>query len=265
MNDGSARTIEARALVKRFGRRTVLDGLDLGVDAGEIVAVLGRNGVGKTTLLRCLAGLYVPVAGTIRWGERDRFAEDLWWRRRTFWVDSEGTLPERFDGRSWLDCVAEIYGVSREGRDRRRDDLLRLLSLDGVADDRVWSWSKGQKKKLALAGAFLVAPELLLLDEPFAGEIDPPGIAAVQRVLRGLADAGSAMVLASQLGEQVTAVADRVALMARGRIVDQGPPAELLDRLGVRTLAEAVAATGSASTPDPDELVAELVAGRSPR
>lgn len=258
--------IEATGLLKRFGDQTVLDGLDLRVEPGTLYAVLGRDGVGKTTLLRCLAGLYRPVGGNIRWREngqaRDRFDDDFWWRRRTFWVDADANLPRALTGRQWLDAVAAIYELPAAGREGRLQDLLALLALDEVIDHAVFSLSRGQKKKLALTAAFLVAPDLLLLDEPFAGEIDPPGLEAVQTILRGLASAGAMIVVASQLSELIAPLADRVGLLAGGRIVHDGTPSELIERLGVTSLAAAVAATGEGPVVNAERVVAGLVAGR---
>jgi ABC-type multidrug transport system ATPase subunit len=200
--------IKVEAITKRFDGQVVLDRLSLDVALGEVFAILGVNGAGKTTLLKCLVGLYVPVEGTITIDGLDRRADHLAIRRFTAWLADQPLVYTRFTGRQWLELVADIYDIPVEKRDAQVAELLALFDLDAMADRTVAHYSNGQYKKLALAATLVTNARLYLMDEPFTGEVDPPGLAAFKEVVRGLGRRGDRTVVFST---QVVDIAEKVA------------------------------------------------------
>ncbi len=175
--------IDVRDISKKFGRNVVLDGLSLEIGRGELFVLLGANGAGKTTLLKCLAGLYLPYAGTITIDGHDRRHDHLAIRRFTAWLADRPQVHWMFSGRGWLEMVADLYGVDEATRDRQVAELLDVFDLTEMADRRIVGYSNGQTKKLALCATLVTNARLYFMDEPFTGEIDPPGLAAFKEIL----------------------------------------------------------------------------------
>jgi len=213
--------IAVSGLVKRFGRVTALDGLDLRVTRGEVHGFLGPNGAGKTTTLRVLLGLLRPDAGVARvlGGDPRRDAVDL--HRRLAYVPGEVSLWPNLTGGE----VIDLLGTLRGGIDRvRRAELVARFGLDPTRRGR--QYSKGNRQKVALIAALSSDVELLLLDEPTAG-LDPLVDAEFRRVLAEERDRGRTVLLSSHLLPEVEAVCDRVSLIRAGRTVETGTLAEL--------------------------------------
>jgi heme exporter protein A len=207
--------IVAEGLRRDFGGTPVLAGLDLTVDAGELVVLLGANGAGKTTLLRVLATLLRPSGGTLRLFGEDASRRPPAARRRIGHVGHDSACYPDLTGRENLQFYAELYGVpDPEGR---IVELLRWAGLEGAARRPVRVYSRGMVQRLALARVLLHGPELLLLDEPFSG-LDPAATARLQTLLAELRRSGHAIVLSTHDVERVAAVATRVAILHRGRI-----------------------------------------------
>lgn len=232
--------VEARALTTSYGRRQargIVD-VDLTVDAGQVMGLVGANGAGKTTLMRTMLDFIRPTSGTLQLLGMDSRSEALEVRRRTTYLPGELVLPSRLTGRG----VVERYLSARpDVDDRRVNELARDLGLD--LERAVGDLSKGNRQKLGLLLAFAPAADLLVLDEPTSG-LDP----LLQRQFADLvADAarrGAAVLLSSHVMAEVEQVADSVALMREGRIVTVEPLAALLTR-GVRL--------GQARPADPDD------------
>ena len=220
--------LAVRGLRKRYDEVDAVDGLDLTVGSGELYGFLGPNGAGKTTTIRMALGLIMPTAGEVEvLGERVRRGSPPPLERVGALVE-EPAFWRFLSGRSNLEYMARAGGSGADTRARlgRVDDVLARVGLTDAADKRVKAYSQGMRQRLGIALALLGEPELLLLDEPTNG-LDPSGMREVRELLRGLADAGTTVFVSSHLLAEVEAVCDRVGVMARGRLVAEGPPGTL--------------------------------------
>jgi len=206
--------IVAEGLRREFGGIPVLAGIDLTVDAGELVVLLGANGAGKTTLLRVLATLLRPGGGTLQLFGEDASRRPPAARRRVGHVGHESACYPDLTGRENLRFYAELHGVPDP--ESRITELLRWAGLEEAARRAVRVYSRGMAQRLALARALLHGPELLLLDEPFSG-LDPSASTRLQSLLIELRRSGHAIVLSTHDVERVAAIATRVAILHRGR------------------------------------------------
>jgi ABC-2 type transport system ATP-binding protein len=213
--------IEAAGLTKRFGDLVAVDELSFTAPAGRVTAILGPNGAGKTTTFRVLLGLARPTAGRALVDGRP-YAE-LERPRQTVGavLDSSGFHPAR-TGRDHLRVIATAGGIPRA----RVDELLAFVGLARAADRRVGGYSTGMRQRLAVAGALLGDPRVVVLDEPTSG-LDPEGVAWMRRLLRELAAEGRCVLLASHLLAEVVQTADRVLIIARGRALREADVASL--------------------------------------
>ncbi len=218
--------ILATGLTKTFRRRVALDGVDLRVDAGEVVGLLGPNGAGKTTTVKILLGLARADGGEARLFGRP--VGDPAARRLVGYLPEHFRYPEWLTGTQVLHAHGRLAGVDRGELPDRADDALRRVGLVGRGDDRVGGYSKGMQQRLGLAAAILAAPRLVILDEPTSA-LDPIGRREVRDLIRALRDEGTAVLLNSHLLGEVEQVCDRVVILDRGRVVR----AATLDELAV--------------------------------
>ncbi|MCB9565024.1 MAG: ABC transporter ATP-binding protein [Kofleriaceae bacterium] len=219
--------IELTGLHKRFGDVRALDGLDLTVRRGTVCAILGHNGAGKTTTLRTLLGLVRPDAGTVRVLGDDPLRDGRRVRARVGVVLDRDGLYERLSAEANLDYHARLHGLTGRRRRAAVEAGLRRFGLWQRRRERIAGWSTGQRKQLALARALLHEPELLLLDEPFAG-LDPVAATEVRALLAGLArDGDRTVVLTTHDLAHVERACDHVVVAERGRVLAQGSLGEL--------------------------------------
>jgi ABC-2 type transport system ATP-binding protein len=221
--------LSTRGLRKSYGSRLALDGLDLSVPSGVVYGFLGPNGAGKTTTMRLLTGLLHPDAGSIELLGRPFRRGD---RKRLFEV---GALVESPSFYPYLSGRANLHALAATGAPvpkGRIEELLELVGLRERARDKVSGYSLGMKQRLGIAGALLSDPRLLLLDEPANG-LDPAGIVAMRETLRRLASTGKTVFVSSHLLAEVQVLADVVGIIARGRLVREGPLEALLTDQGV--------------------------------
>jgi ABC-type multidrug transport system ATPase subunit len=206
-----------------YGVKPVLRDISLHVRRGELLALMGPNGMGKSTLLGVMAGLLAPYRGYVEVdGKRRRrtVEEESAIRKQVAYLPAEAWVPGAFTGREWLLAVGRLYGIEALRLMDHVDRLLALFNLGEQGDSPVSSYSSGQKKKIALAGALVSEAPLLLLDEPFAGGLDPSGIMALKRVLQRLTrEQGVTVVMATPVPELVAELADRIAVIREGRLV----------------------------------------------
>lgn len=215
---------EYRRLRRLHPTRTLaVDGLDLEVPEGGVFGFLGPNGSGKTTTIRCLLGLVRPTAGSCRLLGADT-QRDL--ERVIGSVGSIVEAPALFPGFTARRNLEILAGVGGLGRDRIQPTLERV-GLAGRADDRVKTYSLGMKQRLGIAAALLKDPEVLILDEPANG-LDPAGIKEVRELIRSLGREGRTVFVSSHILSEVQHMCDRVAILARGRLVAAGPVDEVL-------------------------------------
>jgi ABC-2 type transport system ATP-binding protein len=231
MNDiSSPLALEIRGLAKTFERPAV-DGLDLTVLAGEFYTLLGPNGAGKTTTLRMVTGLQAPDSGSISVFGVDALADPIGAKRIMAWVSDEPMLYDQFTPMEYLDFVAGLWGVDPSVAEARAHELVSCLGLAPHADERCGPFSKGMRQKLALAGALVHEPRLIILDEPFTG-LDAASSRVVKDVLREKVRAGCSVIMTTHILEVAERMADRIGVMASGRLIAEGRLDELRLRAG---------------------------------
>jgi len=220
--------LATRDLRKSYGTRTALAGLDLSVPNGVVYGFLGPNGAGKTTTMRLLTGLIHPDAGEIEvlgqaFGRADR--------HRLFDVGALIESPAFYPFLSGRQNLRELAASGAPVASGRIEELLELTGLRDRASDKVAGYSLGMKQRLGIAAALLSDPRLLLLDEPSNG-LDPAGIVAMRETLRRLAELGKTVFVSSHLLGEVQQMVDVVGIISAGRLVREGPIAELLNAEG---------------------------------
>ena len=208
-----------------------MESLDLHIEAGTLYGFLGPNGAGKTTTIRMLLGLILPSGGEVEILGRPMFAGGDGRSaalRRVGAIVEEPAFWGYLSGRKNLECFARAAGPADDRRARlaRIDEVLRTVDLTEAASKRVKKYSQGMRQRLGIALALLGAPELLVLDEPTNG-LDPGGMRDVRLLLRRLAGEGTTVFVSSHLLGEVEAMCDRVGVLARGRMVVEGPPSNL--------------------------------------
>jgi ABC-2 type transport system ATP-binding protein len=222
--------LEIRALAKRFEQPAV-DGLDLRVPAGEFYTLLGPNGAGKTTTLRMVTGLIKPDRGSITVFGIDAMADPLAAKHVMAWVSDEPMVYDKLSPLEYLHFVAGLWAVESDLAEARARDLLGWLGLEAHAHDRCERLSRGMRQKVALAGALVHEPRLIILDEPFTG-LDAGSARLVKSVLRERVDAGCSVIMTTHILEVAERMADRIGVMVAGRLLAEGTLEELRRRAG---------------------------------
>ena len=226
---GAGPAVRAEGVRKAFGQTVALDGLDLLVETGEIVAVLGPNGAGKTTLLTILEGLLQRDGGAVEVLGVDPAAAGADWRERIGIVLQETALEPLLTVRESLELYAGYY------RDPMQpDEVVELVGLGDSADVRAGRLSGGQRRRLDVGIAMSGRPELLFLDEPTTG-FDPAARRSAWAMIAGLRERATTVLLTTHYMEEAAELADRVVIVDDGRVVAQGSPARLGAERGLKT------------------------------
>lgn len=225
--------IEVEDLRKVYGDKAAVDGLTLKVERGSFFGFLGPNGAGKTTTIRMLMGLAPPTSGSIRMLGRTVPGEALDIKRRVGLVPDDTLLFDQLTGAEFIEFVGRMYGLPREDTRSRAAELLQLFELDTAGRKLIGDYSKGMRKRVAMAAALIHRPELFLLDEPFEG-VDAMGARLMKDILLEQVRRGATIFLTSHVLEVVERLCDRVAIIHQGRLVVDGPMHEL--RTGSETL-----------------------------
>ena len=225
MSPPAAPALEIRDLTKSFDRPAV-DGLDLAVEAGSFYALLGPNGAGKTTTLRMVAGLIRPDAGSIRICGLDALADPVEARRLVAWVSDEPMIYDKLTPLEYLEFVAGLWSMDPAEADRGARELIVRLGLEREADRRCEGLSKGMRQKVALAGALIHQPRLIILDEPLTG-LDAAAARIVKDVLLERVRTGVTVIMTTHILEVAERMAERIGVIARGRLIAEGTLDEL--------------------------------------
>ena len=233
--------IEVQSLGKSFGLREAVTDLTFRAEDGQVTGLLGPNGAGKTTSLRILAGLLRPDRGRALVDGADVAREPLLARRALGILPETAGLYGRLTAREHLEYAARLHGFAGPALRAAVGGAIAALGLGDLAERRVAGFSQGERRKVALARALVHDPGNVLLDEPTNG-LDVMTIRVVRRQVRRLADAGRCVVLSTHVMQEVAALCDRIVIVARGRAVAMGTPAEILAAGGAPGLEDAFVA-----------------------
>ena len=225
-----AAALEIRALCKRFDRPAV-DHLDLKIRKGEFYGLLGPNGAGKTTTLRMVAGLLRPDAGSVAIFGIDALADPVEAKRITAWVSDEPMIYDKLTPYEYLEFVAGLWRIDPAIALVRARELIGWLGLEPHAHERCEGFSRGMRQKVALAGALVHDPKLIILDEPLTG-LDAGTARQVKDVLRARARDGGTVIMTTHILEVAERMADRIGVIARGRLIAEGTLDDLRRQTG---------------------------------
>jgi ABC-2 type transport system ATP-binding protein len=228
--DPSASALEIRGLTKRFDRLAV-DALDLTVRGGEFYALLGPNGAGKTTTLRLVAGLLRPDAGSISVCGIDALADPVAAKQIMAWVSDEPMIYDKLTPLEYLEFAAGLWGCDPPRAERAARDLVVSLGLEPHQHERCEGFSKGMRQKVALAGALVHDPRLIILDEPLTG-LDAVSARHVKGLLQERVRSGCTVIVTTHILEVAERMADRIGVISSGRLVAEGTLAELRQQNG---------------------------------
>jgi ABC transporter DrrB family efflux protein len=260
----SVPAVRVEGVVKRFGSTVALDGADLEVPGGMVFALLGPNGAGKTTLVRILATLLAPDAGEVQVLGHDVEREAAAVRELIGLTGQFAAVDELLTGRENLEMFGRLFKMSREEARRRARDLLERFDLAQAADRPARTYSGGMRRRLDIASSLLTRPRILFLDEPTTG-LDPRSRNEIWAIVRELQREGTTLLLTTQYLEEADQLADRIAVIDRGKVIAEGTGNELKDRVGGQILevelskvkerdrAQAVLAGVGCGDPQPDE------------
>jgi lipopolysaccharide export system ATP-binding protein len=233
--------LTARGLVKVYGDRTVVNGMDVSCSCGEVVGLLGPNGAGKTTTFYMVVGLVKPDGGRVTFSGEDVTDLPVFLRARKGlgYLAQEASVFRKLSVWDNVMAILETLPLSRKARDARAEELLAPFDLLKVARQPAYTLSGGERRKLEIARALVRNPAILMLDEPFAG-VDPLSVSEIQEIVRSLAKDGLGIIITDHNVRETLSVVDRAYMVYNGRLLKEGTTAELVadDEVRQRYLGE---------------------------
>ncbi|WP_413381345.1 ATP-binding cassette domain-containing protein [Alkalihalobacillus sp. 1P02AB] len=223
--------VETKGLVKVFGDHTAVDGVDLKIKKGTVYGFLGPNGAGKTTTIRMLATLLKPDAGYARIFGHDLETETKEVRKRISLTGQYASIDEDLTGLENLIMIAKLTGFKSKEAKARALELLQAFRLEDAAKKQVKKYSGGMRRRIDIAASIVVTPDLLFLDEPTTG-LDPRSRNQVWDIVRALTSVGTTVLLTTQYLEEADQLADRIAVIDKGKIIAEGTSQELKASVG---------------------------------
>jgi lipopolysaccharide export system ATP-binding protein len=220
---GAAEEIATRGIVKRFGKREVVRGVDLSVQAGEIVGLLGPNGAGKTTSFYIIVGLIPATKGDVFFGDRNITSLPMYRRARLGigYLPQEASVFRKLTVRQNLAAVAESMPMKASQRRAWMDELLDELGLSQLAGQAAYTLSGGERRRLEIARALVTKPRFLLMDEPFSG-VDPISVSEVQKIVLALKERGIGILITDHNVRETLRIVDRAYLLHDGKVLVEG-------------------------------------------
>ncbi len=222
--------LQVDGLVKTYGRRRVVDGVSMQVDVGEIVGLLGPNGAGKTTTFRMTCGMIEPEQGRIFLNGRDvtnwpmyRIARD----GGMGYLAQEASIFRKLTTEQNLLAMMELLGMSRKVRTARCEELLEQFNITKVRKSNSSKLSGGERRRLEIARCLVSDPEIIMLDEPFAG-IDPVTVQGIQSIIEGLSQQGIAILITDHAAREILQITDRTYVISDGRVLCHGTTDEII-------------------------------------
>lgn len=223
--------IDIEEVVKNYGTKRAVDGVSLAVPRGQLYGFLGRNGAGKSTMLRMMCGLLQPDSGSIKVMGNDMISQPVQAKRSLAIIHDEPVLYKGLTGREFVEFSAHVHGVDRRVAKLRASTLLEeTVNLSEAADEVTDGYSRGMRQRAALAGALVHEPEVVLLDEPTTG-LDPDGQREIKDILLGLVARGRTVFMATHQLNDADEICDRVAILEQGDLVTTGAPEALKGRV----------------------------------
>jgi lipopolysaccharide export system ATP-binding protein len=222
--------LQVKGLVKTYGRRKVVDGVDFEVDKGEIVGLLGPNGAGKTTSFRIACGMIEPDAGKVTLGGVDVTQWPMYRRARDGgmgYLAQEQSVFRKLSVEDNILAVMEMLGIERAERQRRCEELLAQFDIARIRKSTALYISGGEKRRLEIARCLVSNPKIILLDEPFTG-IDPVTINGIQKIITNLRDDGISILITDHRERETLAITDRSYIIRAGRVLCHGTAEEVL-------------------------------------
>lgn len=218
-----AATIQSRQLVKVYGKREVVRGVDLTIKAGEVVGLLGPNGAGKTTTFYMITGLIAPTSGTIMLDEKPITKMPMFRRARLGigYLPQEPSIFSKLTVRDNILAILETMKLSSAERKTRLELHLEDIGLTHLADQRAYTLSGGERRRLEITRALVTQPKFLLMDEPFSG-VDPINVAEVQKIIAQLKSRGIGVLITDHNVRETLSIVDRAYLLYDGNILAEG-------------------------------------------
>jgi lipopolysaccharide export system ATP-binding protein len=222
--------LRAEGLVKTFGKRSVVDGVDLEVRQGEIVGLLGPNGAGKTTTFYMIVGLLAANAGRVYLDQQELTGIPMYRRARAGigYLSQEPSIFRRLTVEQNVMAILQTLDMTRSERYQRLDELLGELSIGHLRKNKADSLSGGERRRLEITRALVTSPKFMLLDEPFAG-VDPIAVDDIQRIVAELRERGLGVLITDHNVRETLSITDRAYLMFNGRIHIEGPAQTLVE------------------------------------
>jgi lipopolysaccharide export system ATP-binding protein len=223
--------LKARGLVKSYGRRRVVDGVDFEVHPGEIVGLLGPNGAGKTTTFRMTCGMIDPDAGRVSLAGQDVTNWPMYRRAKDGgmgYLAQESSVFRKLSVQKNLLGVMEMLGMNRKVRLRRAEQLMEQFGIAHLRRSKAMSLSGGERRRVEIARALVSDPQIILLDEPFTG-IDPVTIDSIQAIIRDLRDRGISILITDHQVRETLEITDRSYVIRGGQVLCHGRPREVLN------------------------------------
>ena len=224
--------VKIRNIRKNYAKSTTyaVDGLSLDLNGGEIFGFLGPNGAGKTTTIKMITGILPFTEGEITVCGYDVVKESLLAKKEIGYVTDSGVLFEKLTGREFVDFMADVYDVGEE-RKERAEKLLSAFNLTSAFDNRIETYSHGMKQKIAIIGALVHNPKVLVLDEPMVG-LDPQSAKELKDIMRAHADAGNVVFFSTHVLDTAEKICDRIGIIIKGKLVMTGTLDEIRSAKG---------------------------------
>ncbi len=236
--------IQVSGVYHHYGLQPILRDISFTLNAGQTLAIIGPNGMGKTTLLNVIAGVACPAEGVVTINGLNRRAsveQELAIRQQTVFLPAEPWFPANLTGRNLVLGVGELWGVPTRRLFDHTERLLHVFQLNKIADSNISGYSTGQRKKIGLCSALVTEASVLLLDEPFSGGLDPAGLTAIKQILKHLTERQDrTVILTSPVPELVEEVADEVLILDDGKLLQHDSVENVIRNAGAKSLDEAL-------------------------